>query len=142
MLQKSTARVAGNFCAGVSRNYEELRASWQLRANNTQTPLTPPTNTRCTFVQPAGAASQTAKLDATHNTGPATSLWYYFGHVMELTRSTGIKRCILSRQIPLWYQQQRENKYLMEQTVHKPVPRSGLKSNASEYARSRDRFIM
>ncbi|KYN03681.1 hypothetical protein ALC62_05377 [Cyphomyrmex costatus] len=69
---------------------------------------------------PAGAASQTAKLDATHNTGPAISLWYYFGHVMELTRSTGTKRCILSRQIPPWYQQQRENKYLIERTMHKP----------------------
>lgn len=32
-------RVTGNFCVGVSRNYEELRASWQLRANNTRTPL-------------------------------------------------------------------------------------------------------
>ncbi|KYM81308.1 hypothetical protein ALC53_08216 [Atta colombica] len=69
---------------------------------------------------PAGAASQTAKLDATHNTGSAISLWYYFGHVMELTRSTGTKRCILSRQIPPWYQQQRENKYLIERTMHKP----------------------
>ncbi|KYN34984.1 hypothetical protein ALC56_10711 [Trachymyrmex septentrionalis] len=82
---------------------------------------------------PAGAASQTAKLDATHNTGSTISLWYYFGHVMELTRSTGTKRCILSRQIPLWYQQQRENKYLIERTngpkpklIDPPIQENGI----------------
>ncbi|KYN19435.1 hypothetical protein ALC57_08202 [Trachymyrmex cornetzi] len=82
---------------------------------------------------PAGAASQTAKLDATHNTGLAISLWYYFGHVMELTRSTGTERCILSRQIPPWYQQQRENKYLIERTngpkpklIDPPIQENGI----------------
>ncbi|KYQ56258.1 hypothetical protein ALC60_04872 [Trachymyrmex zeteki] len=82
---------------------------------------------------PAGAASQTAKLDATHNTGSAISLWYYFEHVMELTRSTGTKRCILSRQIPPWYQQQRENKYLIGRTngpkpklIDPPIQENGI----------------
>lgn len=53
-----------------------------MREQHTNSPKL--TNTHPTFVQPSpGTTSQTAKLNATHNTDLATSLWYYFGHVMD-----------------------------------------------------------
>lgn len=98
-------------------NYEKLRASRQLREQhaNSLNWLTHAALS-CSGCRSANGKTRRSTQQPAGSLPYSFSLWHYFGHIMQLAGPDDerTKRCILSTQIPLWYQQRRRGQIFDE----------------------------